>query len=139
VRHHHTGVDLAAKEGTPVLASARGTVDFIGWKRGYGKLVVVRHDGRYSTYYAHLQSFPPALRRGQRVDAGQRIGAVGQTGDVTGPHLHFEVRERGTPIDPMFALRPGVEPLNGPKLASFRRSSEVLIGHIERLRALQDG
>jgi murein DD-endopeptidase MepM/ murein hydrolase activator NlpD len=138
-RHHHTGVDLAAKEGTPVLASASGTVDFMGWKRGYGKLVVVRHDARYSTYYAHLQSFPPALRRGQRVDAGQRIGAVGQSGDVTGPHLHFEVREHGTPVDPMFALRRGIEPLNGPKLASFRKSSEVLLGHIERLRALQEG
>ena len=139
MKHHHTGVDLAAREGTPVLASARGTVDFVGWKRGYGKLVVIRHDARYSTYYAHLQSFSPALRRGQLVASGQGIGAVGQTGDVTGPHLHFEVRDRGQPIDPMFALRPGVEALSGQQLASFRKSSKILISHIERLRSIQEG
>ena len=137
--HHHTGVDLAAKDGTPVFASADGSVEFVGWKRGYGKLIVVRHNARYSTYYAHLRGFAPGLRRGNRLASGQNIGEVGQTGDVTGPHLHFEVRDRGRPIDPIFALRPRIEPLGGARLASFCATSAVLIAHMERMRAVQGG
>lgn len=103
--HHHSGVDLAAPAGTPVFAAADGTVTFIGWQRGFGNLVSIRHASPYSTYYAHLKSFAPKLRYGARIKRGERLGSVGQTGDVTGPHLHFEVRRGGKPVDPTFALR----------------------------------
>lgn len=90
-RHVHSGVDLAAPAGRAVHASERGVVTFIGTEpRGYGKYVVIRHDGGYTSYYAHLSAFEPTLRTGTRVVRGQQVGAVGSTGTATGPHLHFE-------------------------------------------------
>jgi len=97
----HTGVDFAAPIGTPVVASAGGTVSTAGTAGRYGNLVVIDHGGT-STYYAHLSSI--AVTTGEVVVAGSRIGAVGATGNVTGPHLHFELRIGGVPHDPMTAL-----------------------------------
>jgi murein DD-endopeptidase MepM/ murein hydrolase activator NlpD len=85
-----------------VHASERGVVTFIGTEpRGYGKYVVIRHDGGYASYYAHLSAFEPTLRTGARVMRGQRVGAVGSTGTATGPHLHFEVRRHARLVDPI--------------------------------------
>jgi secretion/DNA translocation related TadE-like protein len=97
----HTGVDFAAPIGTPAVASAGGTVTVAGTSGPYGKLVVVDHGGM-ATYYAHLSSI--AVTTGDVVAAGSRIGAVGATGNVTGPHLHFELRIGGVPHDPMTVL-----------------------------------
>lgn len=97
----HTGVDFAASTGTPVLAAASGTVRFIGFKQGYGNIVVLSHPRGYTTHYAHLSSFARTLRVGTPVTEGQALGAVGSTGTATGPHLHFEVRERDQPLDPL--------------------------------------
>ncbi len=97
-RMHH-GIDFGASSGTPVGAGGRGTVSFAGWNSGgYGNLVVIDHRLGFQSWYAHLSSV--SVGSGQRVSGGTRIGAVGSTGHSTGPHLHFEVRLRGTPIDP---------------------------------------
>ncbi len=96
----HTGVDFPAPTGTPIGAAGRGVVKFAGWNTGgYGNLVVVTHRLGFETWYAHQSRI--AVHAGQAVVGGTRIGWVGSTGHTTGPHLHFEVRLNGTPIDPV--------------------------------------
>jgi peptidoglycan hydrolase-like protein with peptidoglycan-binding domain len=108
----HTGVDFPEPFGTPVGAAGVGVVAFAGWNSGgYGNLVVVRHRLGYETWYAHLSAI--AVRVGQAVAGGSRIGYVGSTGHSTGPHLHFEVRHFGTPIDPVPLLLPTVARARG--------------------------
>jgi peptidoglycan hydrolase-like protein with peptidoglycan-binding domain len=95
----HDGIDFEAHSGDPVGAAGRGIVSFAGWNSGgYGNLVVIQHRLGFETYYAHLSSISVGV--GQAVAGGSVIGAVGATGRATGPHLHFEVRLHGTPIDP---------------------------------------
>lgn len=107
----HGGIDLAAPTGTPVMAAADGIVDFVGANPLYGNYVVLRHGNGQQTYYGHLSAFEAGLKAGQAVQQGQRIGKVGSTGQSTGPHLHFEVRDRGQPIDPQ-SLTAGIGPAN---------------------------
>lgn len=95
----HKGVDLKASEGQTVKASADGVVSFAGEQRGYGKIVIIDHTGNIQTAYAHLSSI--SVSKDDEVKQGDNIGAAGQTGTATGPHLHFEVRENGTQVDPM--------------------------------------
>ncbi len=102
-RIFHEGIDIGGGRGTTVFASADGSVSFVGWMRGYGKIIVVRHKGGLTSRYAHLSS--TRVGRGQRVEQGQIIGAVGATGLATGPNLHFEIRRNGLPVDPIAYLR----------------------------------
>lgn len=104
-RMHH-GVDIPLPVGTPVRAMAAGTVIFSGTMSGYGTLVVIDHGSQIHTYYAHLSE--TRVERGQEVRGRQVIALSGRSGNVTGPHLHFEVRRRGWPIDPVPML--GREP-----------------------------
>lgn len=94
----HLGVDYAAPSGTEVRAVGDGIVDFAGWQNGYGKVVQIAHGNDRMTLYAHLSRID--LKHGQRVEQGQRVGSVGATGWATGPHLHFEFRQRGQHQDP---------------------------------------
>ncbi len=94
----HTGIDIAVPEGTPVRAAASGTVTFAGWHEGFGVLVVIDHGNGYESYYGHLSKLLVSV--GQSVSAGDVIALSGNTGLSTGPHLHFEVRYLGTPVDP---------------------------------------
>jgi murein DD-endopeptidase MepM/ murein hydrolase activator NlpD len=95
----HTGVDISAPTGTPVRTTADGVVTFAGWNNsGYGQMVIVDHGGGIETYYAHLSRF--AVVEGQEVRRGDQVGAVGSTGRVTAPHLHYEVRLGGAPVNP---------------------------------------
>jgi murein DD-endopeptidase MepM/ murein hydrolase activator NlpD len=94
----HQGLDIAAPSGTTVTAAASGTVIMAQWYGGYGNYVLIDHGGGYSTGYGHLSAIYVSM--GQKVGRGQAIGAVGSTGESTGPHLHFEVRLDGKPIDP---------------------------------------
>lgn len=122
-RHVHSGVDLAAPAGRAVHASERGIVTFIGTEpRGYGKYVVIRHDGGYASYYAHLSAFEPTLRVGAQVVRGQRVGAVGSTGTATGPHLHFEVRRQARLVDPIALVQTArAAKLKGEQRVAFNR------------------
>jgi murein DD-endopeptidase MepM/ murein hydrolase activator NlpD len=94
----HTGVDLAAPMGTPVHAAADGIVVYSEWRSGYGRLVIVDHGSGYQTYYGHLSHFD--VVEGQEVRRGDIIAKSGASGRVTSPHLHYEVRMRGTPVNP---------------------------------------
>lgn len=94
----HAGLDFAGPVGAPVYAAANGTVRFAGYNHGYGNIVEVDHGNGLTTRYAHMSRFRTAV--GQTVEAGQIIGAIGNTGRSTGPHLHFEVRVHGRPVNP---------------------------------------
>jgi murein DD-endopeptidase MepM/ murein hydrolase activator NlpD len=94
----HTGIDLQAANGSPVHATADGVVEKAGWSNSYGKLVVVNHGNGLETYYAHLSQFD--VVPGQEVRRGEVIALSGCTGRATGPHVHYEVRLRGTPVNP---------------------------------------
>jgi murein DD-endopeptidase MepM/ murein hydrolase activator NlpD len=95
----HTGIDIAVTTGTPVHASASGTVVYAGWMSGYGNLVAVDHGGGLATAYAHNSSLLVSV--GQSVQQGDTIALSGSTGHSTGPHVHFEVRVNGVPVDPL--------------------------------------
>ena len=99
----HQGLDFGASTGTPVGAAGRGTVIAAGWNSGgFGNLVVIQHRLGFQTWYGHMSAIH--VRTGQSVAGGTRIGSVGSTGRSTGPHLHFEVRRNGAPVDPIFYL-----------------------------------
>lgn len=95
----HAGLDIANRSGTPVIAPARGTVTFVGRQGGYGNCIIIDHGNAITTRYAHLAS--QAVTEGQVVERGDLVGAIGNTGRSTGPHLHYEVRVGGVPVNPM--------------------------------------
>ena len=97
----HNGVDYAAPKGTPIQSTADGTVEFIGRKRGYGKVIVVRHSANLTTIYAHQSRFARGIKKGDAVLKGGTIGYVGSTGTATGNHLHYEIRLDGRPVNPL--------------------------------------
>lgn len=97
----HTGVDFAARRGTPVRAIGDGIIAEAGWNGGYGKVIDIKHDGTYLSRYAHLQKFAEGIRPGATVSKGQVIGFVGSTGRATGPHLHFELYKDQQYINPL--------------------------------------
>ncbi len=98
----HAGVDLANDIGTYVMAARAGQVIWAGWRGGYGYTVMLDHGGGYVSLYGHLDDY--FVERGQYVRAGQRIASMGNTGNSTGPHLHFEIQKDGQPVDPMGLL-----------------------------------
>ncbi len=97
----HRGTDFAAPIGTPILAAGDGTVVRAGPFSSYGNYVRIRHANGYETAYAHMSRFARGMRAGARVQQGQVIGYVGNTGRSTGPHLHYEVMHRGRQVNPM--------------------------------------
>lgn len=94
----HAGMDFTSPVGTDVYATGNGKVEFVGWKQGYGNTVIVSHGFDYKTLYAHLSK--TLVHMGQRVNRGDVIALVGNTGKSTGPHLHYEVRLKDKPVDP---------------------------------------
>lgn len=94
----HSGLDFRGPIGAPIVAAAKGRVVFVGRRSGYGNVVEISHGNGLMTRYAHMSRF--AARVGQQVGAGDRIGAIGNTGRSTGPHLHFEVRIHGRAVNP---------------------------------------
>ncbi len=121
----HLGVDYAAPTGTEVRSVGRGVVSYAGWKNGYGKVVIIRHNGGKETLYAHLSRIQ--VRKGQRIEREQNIGAVGSTGWATGPHLHFEFRVNGQHKNPaLLAKQSKTIRLNASELATFERVSSEM-------------
>jgi murein DD-endopeptidase MepM/ murein hydrolase activator NlpD len=130
----HKGVDYAAGSGTPIMAAGDARVQFMGWKGGYGRTVILDHGRGYTTLYAHMSSFGN-IRQGQRVGQGTVIGRVGSTGLATGPHLHYEFRINGVHRNPLQHTMPPPEPLRGVELAKFRAQTGPALA---RIRTIED-
>jgi murein DD-endopeptidase MepM/ murein hydrolase activator NlpD len=129
----HKGVDFAASIGTPIYASGNGKVVFMGWKSGYGRFILLKHDKTLSTAYAHSSKFAKGLRKCSRVKQGDIIAYVGKSGRVTGPHLHYEVRINGKQVNPMkFKSKPGIQ-LSGVRLKNFNKHKKQLFNLGEKL------
>src|SRR5919201_3716383 len=127
----HKGIDYAAPTGTRVRAVGDAVVEFAGVKGGYGNVVILRHNGQYSTVYAHLSRI--AVRRGARVAQNDTIGFVGQTGWATGPHLHYEFRIACQARNPMSVALPAALPLTAQDLPTFRNHAAPLIARLDLL------
>ena len=126
----HKGVDYGAPSGTPIRTVGDGVVDFAGWQNGYGNVVEIRHDNGRSTVYAHMSRID--VKRGQHVDQGMRIGAVGSTGWATGPHLHFEVKLNGVQQNPtLMAKNSEAVTLSPAAKAQFAQLATSLKGQLE--------
>ena len=98
-RDYHTGIDIDAQTGALIKAAESGKVSFSGYINGYGNVVIIDHAGGYSTVYAHSSS--NLVEEGQEVTKGEVICKSGSTGNATGSHLHFEIRENGKPVNPL--------------------------------------
>lgn len=122
----HYQIDYAAPAGTPVSATARGTVASAGWEGGWGNMVRLRHDNGYTTHYGHLSAFAKGVKAGVGVSQGQVIGYVGSTGWSTGPHLDYGMRLNGSPVNPMSLQLPKGVPLSGDALSGFNEEKKKL-------------
>ncbi|HET7276412.1 MAG TPA: M23 family metallopeptidase [Longimicrobiaceae bacterium] len=129
----HTGTDYRAAIGTPVRASGDGIIKVAKTRGGYGQMVEIQHPNGYTTRYAHLSEFASGIRKGIAVRQGEVIGYSGRSGRVTGPHLHYEVRRSGRPIDPESALGSAVLTSNAavdPQWATERRELSRLLAQV---------
>ncbi|CAH9018814.1 M23 family metallopeptidase [Candidatus Nitrosacidococcus sp. I8] len=127
----HNGVDYAAPSGTPIQAASNGKVIFSGKKGGYGNVVILKHNEKYRTLYAHLSRFKKGLKQDTKVKKGEIIGYVGQTGLATGPHLHYEIRVNGTPRNPLTVELPKAENIPATLMKDFRNTAHELITQLE--------
>ena len=130
----HKGIDYAAPSGTPVRAIADSVVNFVGKQGGYGNLVVLNHQGTYSSAYGHLSRFGKGIKRGTWVSQGQIIGYVGATGLATGPHLHYEFRVGGVQKNPLALKLPTSYPLDARAKNQFMAGSRQMVQRLELLR-----
>ncbi len=130
----HKGTDYGAPVGTRVKATGNGVVEYVGVQGGYGKVVVLRHQNRFTTLYGHLSGFAPGLRKGSRVSQGDVIGFVGATGLASGPHLHYEFRVNDVHQNPLAMALPSAPPLMPQQLSMFRSRTEVHLARLELIR-----
>ncbi len=131
----HLGIDYAAPKGTPVVAVGDGEVMYVGWEKGFGKIVKVRHNGIYRTTYGHLNGFARGIRKGKRVKQGQVIGYVGSTGLATGPHLDYRLSRNGSYVNPLTIDLPSADPVKKKYEGEFR---ELVLEQLELLDADTD-
>ena len=130
----HRGVDFAAPTGTRVKATADGMVASFGRENGYGNVIKINHQGRYSTVYGHLSRFAKGLHRGQRVLQGEVIGYVGMTGLASGPHLHYEFKVDGRQHNPMRVALPDATPVDDADRVAFQSVADDLVTRLNLLR-----
>lgn len=128
----HKGVDYAAPKGTPVWATADGTINIIGRQRGYGKVIYLKH-GKYTTVYGHLSAFKRGMKKGRRVRQNEVIGYVGSTGLATGPHLHYEFRINGKHVNPLSQRLP-IADASRKNDKKFRSFADPLLKTLDRLK-----
>lgn len=133
-RKSHKGVDYAAPRGTPVKAAGDGKIIWRGRKGGYGKAVIIKHANRYSTLYAHLNSYNRKAKRGSRVKQGQIIGYVGSTGRATGPHLHYEFRVNGVHRNPLTVKLPNTASIQKKYRADFLSKARPLLAQLALIK-----
>lgn len=130
----HKGIDYAAATGTGVKATSDGVVESARYDRGYGNVVVLRHQQKYTTLYGHLSRFASGITRGARVSQGQTIGYVGSTGLATGPHLHYEFRINEIHQDPLRVVMPEAPPITPELRASFDKVARPMAQRLGLLR-----
>jgi len=121
----HYGVDYAARIGTPVQATADGTVTSVGWNKGSGRMISIRHKNSYETMYLHLRNYARGIRKGAKVSGGQVISYVGSSGESTGPHLDYRIKYRGRYINPLAWRFKPVKPLRKEFLEDFKKEAEI--------------
>ncbi len=136
---HHPGIDYAAPTGTPIHATADGTIEHAGWKNGYGNTIMIKHHSKISTLYAHQSRFAEGITVGTKVSQGQLIGYVGSTGWSTGAHLHYEFRVADKPIDPLTAVAmPNAMPLSADQREQFALTTASYKQQLQVLAKFQD-
>jgi len=116
----HNGVDYAAKRNTPIMASGDGVISFVGRQSGYGRTIEIKHGGNIKTLYAHLEKFNKSLKVGSKVKQGNIIGYVGDSGQATGTHLHFEFWQGQVRTDPIKVELPSAKPINKNQFPEFK-------------------
>ncbi len=129
----HKGVDFAAPMGTKVKVTSDGVVAFVGKQNGYGNVVMVNHQGNFTTVYGHLSRFASGLHKGQRVTQGQVIAYVGMTGLASGPHLHYEFKVNGVQRDPLKVALPDGKPISEAQRATFMEATGSLFSQLDML------
>ncbi len=132
----HLGTDYAASTGAPVIATATGIVQHVGRKGGYGKAVIIRHQGGYQTLYGHLSRFAKHLHAGKKIYQGDIIAYVGSTGRSTGPHLHYEFRINGKPYNSLTVKLPHSRSLPDNEIQIFRHYSILMNRQLNILQRL---
>ena len=133
----HKGIDYGAPNGTRVRSVADGTVISAGKQGGYGNLLVIKHQGAYSTAYGHLSGFAAGIRQGARINQGDAIGYVGQTGLATGPHLHYEFRVNNQQVNPLALALPTSIPLESSQMSRFKTAIHPLREQLELAKQVQ--
>lgn len=144
-RHHpilhykraHKGIDLAAPIGTPIQATGDGVIAVIDRHNGYGNMIKIKHDSKYSTIYGHMLKFQKGLSKGSRVKRGQVIGYVGQTGLATGPHCHYELHVNNEPRNPTTTNLPTASPIPAREMKSFKAKTGTLLARLKLYEAAQ--
>ncbi len=130
----HKGIDFAAPIGTPIYAGGNGIVEYVGRNGGYGKYIRIRHNNEYKTAYAHLNSYKKGISKGVRVNQGEVIGYVGNTGRSTGPHLHYEIIYQNQQINPLTLKLPSGKVLEGEELKRFQKDYKIILAnHLNNL------
>jgi len=131
----HKGIDYAARTGTPVKTTGDGTVTFSGRKGAYGQVVIIQHNDRYETLYAHMSGFKKGLQVGNHVKQGDVIGYVGQTGLATGPHLHYEFHVDGIYRDPETVKIPHSMPISNALLDDFKSQTQPFFAQLNQVKS----
>ncbi len=132
----HKGTDYGAPKGTPIRSTGDGKIIFVGTKGGYGKTVILKHGDKYTTLYAHMSKFAKDIKPGKRIQQGQIIGHVGQTGRVSGTHLHYEFRINGRHKNPLKVKLPGARPLPNRYRADFLSKSREALALLDELNPI---
>ena len=135
----HNGVDYAAKRNTPVKASGDGVISFIGRQSGYGRTIEIKHGGNIKTLYAHLERFNSKLKVGSKVKQGEIIAYVGDSGQATGPHLHFEFWQGQVRTDPVKVKLPSAQPVNKGQIEEYRNLLDSSLKKLNEYNSIKDG
>lgn len=136
LRKNHTGTDFAAPRGTPIYATADGSVKFIGRQGGYGNVIELSHINGITTLYGHMSAFKDDLKSDQKVKRGDVIGYVGSTGTSTGNHVHYEFRVNGEPQNPMSVELPQVGIMTAEEMQTFKSIATAMVQDLTDLRKL---
>jgi murein DD-endopeptidase MepM/ murein hydrolase activator NlpD len=127
----HPAIDYAAPRGTPIKTVGDGTITRIGYTKGNGNFIEVRHNATYKTIYLHMSKFASRMKKGRRLSQGQVIGYVGSTGLATGPHLCFRMYRNGSPVNPHKVKAPASRPISAANMTDFKLHTRSLVARLE--------